>query len=229
MGKCYQITHRQNCYQDLMPLLASCAGIYAAVHARLYQSVPSNPSDSFVIECKYLDARVVLPLHGPIEAAIENVEPQVISVGVLPGRASGATPLQHQLSGFVKIFDTLMQPYLTNQYERHKAAMLQRHHSDRTKLPQAWQMAWAIRNGLSHNGKVHFEPPKQTSKKPPQTPAPVHWRGLKIGPENQGQIILGNLLNFGDLIVLSLDMEEELAGKVPWLLMRDQGETQKLV
>ncbi len=109
--------------------------------------------------------------------------------------------------------------------------MLQRHHSDWTKLPQAWQMAWAIRNGLSHNGKVHFRPPKQTSKKPPQTPAPapVHWRGLKIGPENQGQIILGNLLNFGDLIVLSLDMGEELAGKVPWLLMRDQGETQKLV
>lgn len=229
MGKCYQISKQQNCYQDLLPLLASCAGIYTALQARLLQNVSSNPGDGLVIECKHLDMRVVLPLHGPIEAAIQNVKPQVITVGVLPGRSLGDSPVQHHLNGFGEIFDTLMQPYLTNQFERHKVAMLQKNHSDRTKLPDAWQMAWVIRNGLSHNGKVHFDPPKQTSKKPPKLPAHVHWQGLKIGPEHQGQTILGNFLNVGDLIVLSIEMEQSLSGKVPWLPMKDQGETQKII
>ena len=103
--------------------------------------------------------------------------------------------------------------------------MLQKYHSDRTQLPDAWQMAWVIRNGLSHNGKVHFDPPKQTSKKTPKLPAPVHWQGLKIGPEHQGQTILGNFLNVGDLIVLSIEMEQSLSGKVPWQLMREQNST----
>jgi len=225
MGKCYQITKQQNCYQDLLPLLASCAGIYTALQARLLQNVSSSLGDVLVIECKYLDMRVALPLHGPIEAAIQNVKPQVITVGVLAGRSLGAAPMQHHLNGFREIFDTLMQPYLTNQFERHKVAMLQKHHSDRTKLPDAWQMAWVIRNGLSHNGKVHFDTPKTPSK----IPAPVHWQGLRIGPEHQGQTILGNLLNIGDLIVLSIEMEQSLSGKVPWLFMNDQGETQKLI
>jgi hypothetical protein len=70
-----QITKQQNCYQDLLPLLASCAGIYTALQARLLQNVFSNPGDGLVIECKHLDMRVVLPLHGPIEAAIQNVKP----------------------------------------------------------------------------------------------------------------------------------------------------------
>jgi hypothetical protein len=54
-------------------------------------------------------------------------------------------------------------------------------------------------------------------------------QSTKAKPFHQGQTILGNFLNVGDAIVLSIEMEQSLSGKVPWLHMRDQGETQKLI
>jgi len=50
----------------------------------------------------------------------------------------------------------------------------------------------------------------------------VHWRGLTISIDHQDQPILGNLLNVGDLIVLSLEMEEAISGALPWVDMNDQ-------
>jgi len=141
MGKCYQISKVRSCYQDLLPLLASCAGIYAAIQVRLKKQFSFNLNDGFVIGCKHLDSRVVLPLHGPIEDALANHQPDGVGIGVLPGRATAQNPDDFMTPGFKSLFDTLVQPYLTNQYERHRIEMLKRHHGNRTKLPDAWQMA----------------------------------------------------------------------------------------
>ncbi len=77
--------------------------------------------------------------------------------------------------------------------------------------PAPWQMAWCIRNGLSHGGNVAFD-----LKRTPN-PEPVRWRGLTIERSHQGQPILGNFVNIGDLIILSLDMEESRSGPLPFL------------
>ena len=218
MGKCFQVSKERSCYQDLLPLLASCSGIYAAVQVRLNRQFSSNPNDGFVIGCKHLDSRVVLPLHGPIEDALANHQPNGIGIGVLPSRVTPPKPDDFMTTGFKTLFDTLVQPYLTNQFERHRIAMFKKHGGDRTKLPDAWQMAWAVRNGLSHNGRVHFDVHPKAKK----DPDPVHWRGLTISIDHQDQPILGNFLNVGDLIVLSLDMEEAISGALPWTEMDDQ-------
>jgi hypothetical protein len=110
----------------------------------------------------------------------------------------------------------LNQPFLTNQYERHQVELFEKHKGDRTKLPDPWQAAWLIRNGLSHNGKVHFD----LKRKP--THAPVRWRDLLITTDHQGHQILGNFVNIGDLMVLSLDMEEALTGPLPWVPLNEQ-------
>lgn len=63
---------------------------------------------------------------------------------------------------------------------------------------------------------MHFD----LRRKP--NPRPVRWHGLSIDADYQGHMILGNLVNVGDLIVLSLEMEEELAGPIPFAQMEDQ-------
>jgi hypothetical protein len=75
-------------------------------------------------------------------------------------------------------------------------------------------MGWLIRNGLAHGGTVHFDLRRN--------PSLVCWRGLSISASQQGDTILGNFVNVGDLIVMTLDMEEDLAGPLPFVLMENQ-------
>ena len=43
-----------------------------------------------------------------------------------------------------------------------------------------------------------------------------------MSASQQGDTILGNFVNVGDLIVMTLDMEEDLAGPLPFVLMENQ-------
>ena len=72
------------------------------------------------------------------------------------------------------------------------------------------------RKVLTHGGAVHFDLRRN------QNPSPVIWHGLSISAAQQGNPILGNFVNVGDLIVLSLEMEEALAGALPFVPMEDQ-------
>ena len=75
--------------------------------------------------------------------------------------------------------------------------------TNRTSWPDAWQMGWMVRNGISHGGLVHFKNDNQQG---------VTWNELEITPNEQGTQILGTLVNQGDLVLLLIDMEESLAG-----------------
>jgi hypothetical protein len=81
-------------------------------------------------------------------------------------------------------------------------------------------MGWLIRNGLAHGGTVHFD--LRRNPKPNPNPNPVIWHGLSISAKQQDEVILGNFVNVGDLIVLSLEMEEGLNGPLPSVPMEDQ-------
>ena len=106
--------------------------------------------------------------------------------------------------------------YVVNQFERGILAIKGKFSADRTKWPSPWQMGWLIRNGLAHGGKVHFDLRRDPN------PHPVIWRGLSITAKQQGEVILGNFVNVGDLIVLSIEMEEDLNGPLPFVQMEDQ-------
>lgn len=214
MGKCFQIAASRGCFQELLPLLATCSATYAAVQIDALGVFQTALDHAFVIVCKQLDSRVVLPLHGPIQDALVNRLPQGLAVGVLPGRGTIPTQL-FESSGFNDLFNRMIHPYLVNQFERGKPSIEGMFKGGRHKWPSAWQMGWLIRNGLSHGGIVHFD-----LKRNPN-PHPVSWHDLKIGAQHQGDQILGNFVNVGDLIVLSLEMEEALAGPLPFVEMED--------
>lgn len=74
-------------------------------------------------------------------------------------------------------------------------------------------MGWLIRNGLAHGGTVHFDLRRNAN------PNPMIWHGLSIFAKQQDDVILGNFVNVGDLIVLSLEMKEDLDGSLPFVPM----------
>lgn len=215
MGKCFQIASSRSCFRDFLPLLATCSATYAAVQVHTTGCFISAPDHAFVISCKHLDLRVALPLHGPIEDALQNRVLAGIAIGVLQGRALTSMP-GFESEGFRDLFDRMIHPYVVNQFERGRPLIEGRFSTDRTKWPAAWQMGWLIRNGLAHGGTVHFDLRRKTD------PSPVYWHGLSISVKQQNQPILGNFVNIGDLIVLSLEMEEDLAGALPFVPMDDQ-------
>ncbi len=162
-----------------------------------------------MISRKHLDARVALPLHGLIEGVLVNQIPGGVGVGVLPSR--DLTPLPGVYSaGFRDIFDRMIHPCVVNQFERGRILVEKKFGNDRTQWPSPWQMGWLIRNGLARGGKVHFD------LRHARNPSAVRWHELTICAEEQGTPILGNFVNVGDLIVLSIEMEESLAGPLPF-------------
>ncbi len=215
MGKCFQISSSRGCFQELLPLLATCSATYAAVQIYTTGRFSSAPDHAFVIICKHLDSRVALPLHGPIADALQNRFPEGIGIGVLQGRGSILTP-GFESAGFRDFFDRMIHPYVVNQFEQGRPSIEKRYSTDRSKWPAPWQMGWLIRNGLAHGGMVHFELRRNPN------PSPVCWHGLTISAKQQGKPILGNFVNVGDLIVLSLEMEEDVAGALPFVPMEDQ-------
>ncbi len=196
-------------------MLATCSATYAAVQVHTAGRFSSAPDHAFVITCKHLDARVALPLHGPIEDALQNRQPEGVGIGVLHGRGSIPTP-EFESAGFKDLFDRMIHPYVVNQFERGRLAIEGRFSADRTKWPPPWQMGWLIRNALAHGGTVHFDLRRNPN------PNPVIWHGLSISAKQQDEVILGNFVNVGDLIVLSLEMEEHLDGPLPSVPMEDQ-------
>lgn len=214
MGKCFQIGASRGCFQELLPLLATCSATYAAAQIHALGTFQTAPDHAFVIVCKHLNARVVLPLHGPIQDVLFNQLPEGLAVGVLPGRGSPPVHAFESL-GSKDLFNQMIHPYIVNQFERGKSSVDRMFKGGRNKWPPAWQMGWLIRNGLSHGGTVHFDLKRNRS------PYPVRWHDLTIGVKQQGDQILGNFVNVGDLIVLSLEMEEALAGPLPFVAMED--------
>jgi hypothetical protein len=193
------------------------AAVYrAALHYSNQGQAPElNPS--FVIQCKHIDYRIVIPLKGPFEAAIQNRPPESLYVGIVPGGklTAIANPVV-DTPALLGLFEAAIQPCLINQFTRHIGEIRSTHSKHRHLWPDAWQMAWCIRNGLAHGGCVTF------SLKDDPDPSPVKWRGLSIDKSHQGKSILGNLVNVGDLIALSIDMEEARSGPLPFQVLANQ-------
>jgi hypothetical protein len=219
VGAYYQLSQERPFSQEIYPLLISCSAIYIAASCRSNQGCASKPEDACVIDCRHINARVVLPLHGFIEHALGGLPLVGMGVGVLPGRRRALSD-PTLTSGFRDVFDRMIQPFLVNHFVRGRETIEKRHTEKRPSWPSSWQMGWLVRNALSHDGKVYFESGKRGDQGR-TTPKPVHWRGLEIRPEDQGTPILGNLVSFGDLIILALEMEEAERGPIPWIPMSE--------
>ena len=188
-------------YSDLLTLLQAIQGVAVAMHWKLSGTVNHSPGDYATVEAKHLGCDVRLPLVGPIEAALQNAEPECIHVTVVSPHAHAPTEFTTQ--GLTRFFDSIFLPFLVTYHERHRTEIEVRYPAGRIAWPHAWQMSWALRNAASHNGRV-FEKPTQQ---------PVSWRGLTHSPADDASRSILGVVSGGDILVLMLDMEESRLGK----------------
>ncbi|GAB1392835.1 hypothetical protein MASR1M60_09980 [Rhodocyclaceae bacterium] len=194
------LTPDSGIFSEINNLLIALQSLAVALHLHSGHSPHFGSRDYVTVEGKYLDVGIRLPLHGPVQAAMKNHLPDLIELTVVEGdRGTGDHSSWH--SRLQNYLNHLFPPLLLYYHERHRDWMWQRHHSDRTKLPDAWQMGWAIRNATAHNGRV-FDPRKSSGS--------VQWRGLIFSRQDEPAQGLLDYVNGGDLLILMFDMEKSL-------------------
>ena len=196
----FVVTKATGFYPEFNVLLIAMQSVGVASEFMLHGNVTFQPGDYVNVEALHLKHGVHLPLYGPVQAALQNRQPDTIHITV-DAAAPPAKP-GFQTAGFVAFTNAIFLPFLVAFHERTRPALTAKFSTDRTRWPEPWQMSWAIRNAASHNGMV-FER---------STQRPVSWRGLAFGPCDEPAKKLLSLVNGGDIILLLRDMEETLTG-----------------
>jgi hypothetical protein len=197
----YQVTKGTGFFSEINTLLIALQGVAVSTELYLSGKVAHKPGDYVTVEAKHLNARVRLPLYGPIQAALANKKPDIIEITVVSGKES-EREFAHWTSGFQEFVLSIFLPFLVSYHEAYRAQIEKRFSAGRHTWPEPWQMSWAIRNAASHNGRV-FDKLGQR---------PVFWRGLDFSPADEPNKQILNLVNGGDLLVLMLELEETRTG-----------------
>jgi hypothetical protein len=83
-------------------------------------------------------------------------------------------------------------------YERHLETAEKKWGSTKSRWADVWRFGWAMRNALSHDGKISFANP--SSKK-------VHWNTLEYSYSDNGRQVLFDELTGVELILLMEEMD----------------------
>ena len=196
----YKIIPSTGFYPQMNALLIALQGVAVAAELSVTGFVVHNPGDFLSIQGKHLQEEVRVPLVGPVEAALANRKPDEVHLTVVHGTTS--SKLAYWTSGFAEFVDANFLPFLVNYHEHYRPEIEEKHRQGRTSWPAPWQMSWALRNATSHSGKVF-----KTA-----TQAPVSWRGLTFGPNDEPARKILSLVNGADILILLLEMEEARTG-----------------
>jgi len=194
------ISHDHCLFPEVNNLLIVVAGLATAMEYHETGSAIYEPGAYVTIEGLSTSRMIRLPLHGPIEAAMEDKKPDIIEL-TLEMSAPSREKYTTTTSGLKEVIEFIFMPYLVSFYEKTYQEAKNKFTSDFNKWPEAWRMGWVIRNAISHDGNVFY---KNLS-----TPG-VTWRGLSVSPLNQGERVLGKLMNTADLLILLIDMANDL-------------------
>jgi hypothetical protein len=194
----YHLTPTDGIFGDVNVILIAVASLATAAAYHVEGHAKFDPGDYLTVEGRHLEARLRLPIHGPVQAAIAGRKPDLIELTLVPGR-DAERPYEINSNGFSTYVNNLFFPFLVSYFQRFRASVEQKFKPDRTHWPASWQLGWAVRNATSHSG-VAFERPVQK---------PVSWRGLTFGPADEPAKSLLTLMNGADLLVLLLDMDRD--------------------
>ena len=199
----YRITKQTGFYEELCTLMIALQGVAVSTEYLLNNNAEYASGDYLTIEAKHLVSKVRLPLFGPIQAAIKNLEPDQIDLTVVSDKQA-EQDFTHELAGFQKFVNAIFKPFIVSYHEAHKDEIERKFPSGRHTWPNAWQMSWAVRNAASHNGTVFDSPKRQ----------PVSWQGITHLPSDDLTSPLLEKINGGDLLILLFEMEETRTGIV---------------
>jgi hypothetical protein len=158
--------------------------------------------DRATLLCNLFPLEIWLPIFGPTYAAINDkpisgigITFQPVSITVGPGMA--------EVPRYGKVQVEIAALVFLRFYEENLSLIVEAFGGrDRTQWPQLFQFAWAVRNAITHNaGRISFQRANAS---------PVCWYSLSYSPSDNGRLILGPALGFGDLLVLMFEMADEL-------------------
>lgn len=191
--KIYKITSGNGLHELLNAYLITVASFAISVLHRSGKEPNLEPGKYAIMECFHLGGQMEIPLAGLIEIMIKNGIPGDIDVAYDDIYTPPAeTSYNDKARTFLRMTTTSL---FLMYYEKHKSTL--KHFSNHT---DAWKMAWAVRNTIAHDGRVFFERKSHRG---------ASWRGLEISPNDDGNVLLGNLVSEGDLIALLLEMEND--------------------
>jgi hypothetical protein len=130
----HQLKPTDALFDDVNVLLIAIASLATAATLRTDGRADFNAGDYATIEGRHLSARLRLPIHGPVEAAIANRKPDLIEVTELAGRdKERAYPTL--TNGFATYVDSLFLPFLVSYFQRHRAHIDAKYKPDRLAWP----------------------------------------------------------------------------------------------
>lgn len=106
-------------------------------------------------------------------------------------------------SGLQRFFDLIFKPFIVSYFEAHNSEIEIKFPAGRDKWPDPWQMTWAVRNAVSHNGTVYSKNPNGKL---------VSWKGLAHSQSIEQNFPILRKINGGDMLVLLIEMEEIRTG-----------------
>jgi hypothetical protein len=196
----FEVKKSSKCYTEIDSLIIIIASLAISFEYKISGKAIYNPGDCAVLEGLSSGKMIRLPLHGPVEAALKDLKPDLIEITIEDLEPTTKT-YQVTTSALQKTINYIFTPFFVTFYENNYSEAETKFGSTHTTWPVSWRMGWIVRNVLSHNGKVFF---KNLS-----TP-PITWKGTVISPAQQNTPI-SNILNFTDTLLLLFDMETDLS------------------
>lgn len=159
-----------------------------------------NEGDYATYRCLSLNLAVILPLTGPVEAAMSKQPVVSITIRVVPMPPEPQN-ITFTTDGLNETVTHITTPVFTNFFEGHVDWLLTNVDGDKSKWPDLFRFATIVRNSAAHGGRVHITNPNS---------APASWRNLTYGPADNGRKVMGGDMSLADVMALMFDMSEEL-------------------
>jgi hypothetical protein len=193
-------------YGELERLVISltAVGIAFELHAKGIAN-PYGINQPMVLEGKpEISSLEIQVFPRPLYDRLLNAKENQAEIVRLIKRPINRSPPKHpiQLNNVQLMMARLVGDAFVSYYERHLDAVEDNWGKEREgRWPAVWWFAWAIRNAISHDGKIRFKNPKHPA---------VQWRGLKYDFNDNGRRILFDDLTGVELILLMEEMDAEL-------------------
>ena len=188
--------------EHIYPFLVYMDSFYFSLKTQKDGFIEIDYSGYVTIEGMSVKKEVRFPLCGPVKSVLQNRKPDFVELVIIDNDNVGEEIGQRSFSS--EIIDFLFYPMFTNYYESVKTEILNITGMS-PKYQSKWtnnvlRMGWLIRNSLTHNKKINFS--DSTSRE-------IEWRGKVISTDNHNDPIHVHL-NFIDIFILMLDIDEEL-------------------
>ena len=185
-------------FEPLHQFMILNSALAYATNAINFPEGPMSQGASCTIGCNLLPFSVLLPLYGPLEAAIAGKRVTGTKIGFV--EAVDRTDGVHT-NGLATAIGSVAASVFTNFYESH-APLISRHISpEKHEWPELFRFGTIVRNSLAHGWRIKI----QNQNAPSAT-----WHGQTYGYADNDRTTINGDLGTGDVLVLIKEWCEEL-------------------